>query len=83
MVANGITHNKDKSLIYVGDLFAKSVSVFRRNDLNNSLTQVSHIDTGVGIDNLKFDDQTGNIYAGSLMTMQHNINTVNLYPNHS
>ena len=38
MVANGITHNKDKSLIFVGDLFAKSVSVYRRDASNNSLT---------------------------------------------
>lgn len=68
MVANGLTTNWDKSLIYVGDAFAKSVSVYSRHT-NNSLELVSAIDTKVGIDNLKFDEQTGNIYAGSLANM--------------
>ena len=83
MVANGITHNKDKSLIFVGDLFAKSVSVFKRDVNNNTLTQVSLIDTKAGIDNLKYDDTTGNIYAASLQSMRHNMNTIALYPNRS
>jgi len=36
-MANGITHNKDKSEIYVADTFDKTVSIFKRNN-DNSLT---------------------------------------------
>ena len=58
MMPNGITHNTDKSQIYVVDVFAKSVSVFNRNAVSNVLTPLVEIKTRHGFDNIKFDDVT-------------------------
>jgi len=58
------------------------VQVYQRHG-NNSLELVSAIDTKVGIDNLKFDERTGNIYAGSLAKISSNVDTVSDYPNQS
>lgn len=65
--ANGITHNKDFSLIFVADSsLDRSVRVFERDKATNELTQKSYIYMSHMIDNLKYDDLTGHVYGGTL-----------------
>ena len=62
---NGITLNTEKSELYVADMFDKTVSIFQRNRENGELTHQTTIKTLHAVDNIKFDDETGKIYAGT------------------
>ena len=83
MFANGITHNKDRSLFYIGDTFEKTIYIFKRNITTNALNIVHIQDVGHGVDNLKFDIEDNKVYAGVLHSVYHQMQVVDKYPDTS
>ena len=73
MFANGITHNKDRSLFYIGDTFEKTIYIFRRNTTTNALTIVHIQDVNHGVDNLKFDNEENKVYIGVFHSLYHQL----------
>lgn len=69
LMANGITTNKDYSLIFVNDATGKSIRVLERNKESNKLTFKKEIPIIEFTDNVKYDDLTGNIYGGAMTNM--------------
>ena len=65
--ANGITHNQDYSKIFVADF--KSIAVFDRDASTNNLTERTRVEVPNLVDNLKFDDITGNVYGGTVNSL--------------
>ena len=57
-MANGITSNPDKSLIFVMEVLAKIMTVYARNTVDNSLSKVASHDTVFGLDNIFYDPQS-------------------------
>ena len=65
-MANGITSNADKSLIFVMEILQKTLNVYARNMEDNSLSKIAAHDTVFGIDNIFYDQQSNDILgAGS------------------
>jgi len=62
--ANGITHNNDYSKIFVSD--HKTISVFDRDASTNDLSGRADVLVSNVVDNLKFDDVSGNVYGGTI-----------------
>jgi len=83
MFANGITHNKDRTLFYIGDVFEKAIYIFKRNITTNALNIVHIQDIGHGVDNLKFDNEENKVYAGVLHSVYHQMQVVDKYPDTS
>ena len=63
--ANGITFNSDKTELYVADMFDKSVSAYSRDPTTGELRHLQTLRIWHAVDNLKFDHESGNIYAGT------------------
>ena len=63
--ANGITVNRDRSLIFVNDPSEKLVTVLRRGD-NFQLVKESVIKLPIAADNIEFDDEAGEILIGTI-----------------
>ena len=78
--ANGITHNADYSKIFVSSW--KSITVFDRDSTTNNLAGRITIHVPNVVDNIKYDDVTGNIYGGTLNNMFSSFIT-NPYPKES
>jgi len=72
--ANGITHNADYSKIFVASW--KSITVFDRDSMTNNLSGKNTIPIPNFVDNIKFDDITGNVYGGTI----HNLWPLLKYP---
>lgn len=62
--ANGLTHNADFSKIFVAD--QKKLFVCDRNSATNALEVQTMLELPSYVDNLKFDDASGNIYGGAV-----------------
>jgi hypothetical protein len=73
-MANGITFNTDKTRIYVADLFDKTVTIFKRDPSTNKLSRLRTVFINHLPDNIKFDHETGRIYAGALERGYHLFN---------
>jgi hypothetical protein len=73
-MANGITFNTDKTKIYVADLFDKTVTIFKRNTSTNKLSRLRTVSINHLPDNIKFDHETGRVYAGTLERGYHLFN---------
>ena len=63
--ANGITFNSDKTELYLADMFDKSISTYSRNPTTGELRHQKTLRIWHAVDNLKFDNESGNIYAGT------------------
>ena len=55
--ANGITSNRDASLVFVNDPLEKRITVLGRDPGSGLLTKQGEIKLPVGADNIEFDDQ--------------------------
>lgn len=64
VMANGMTHNPDYSKIFVADSMGRTVTVFDRDASTNNLSGRTTIGIASVIDNIKFDDVSGNVYGG-------------------
>jgi len=73
-MANGITFNTDKTRIYVADLFDKTVTILKRNPSTNKLSKLRTVFINHLPDNIKFDHETGRVYAGTLERGYHLMN---------
>lgn len=74
--ANGLTHNGDFSKIFVAD--HKTINVFDRDASTNDLSGRTTVVTPHFVDNIKYDDVSGNVYGG---TINHLMNAAkNEYP---
>jgi hypothetical protein len=78
--ANGITHNTDYSKIFVASW--KSVTVFDRDSATNNLSGRTTIHVPNLVDNIKYDDITGNIYGGTMNNLWSSL-IKNPYPKES
>jgi len=79
IAVNGITHNIDYSKIFVSD--SKEITVFDRDASTNVLSGRDTIHFSNFVDNLKFDDLSGNIYGGTLNNLRYMLQ--NKYPEES
>ena len=62
--ANGINMSLDGSIIYVAETIARKISVYSRNNENNTLTFKREILLGSGVDNIELDNN-GSLWIGS------------------
>jgi len=62
--ANGITHNEDYSKIFVADW--KSITIFDRDTQTKNLSGRKIVKLPNFVDNIKFDDVSGNVYGGTI-----------------
>lgn len=63
-MANGINISRDKKTVYCAETIGQKLNVYRRNQLDNSLSLVESIELDSGLDNIEID-LNGNLYIGS------------------
>jgi len=69
--ANGITHNNDYSKIFVAD--HKTITIFDRNPSSNELEGRRTIVVPNLVDNVIFDDVSGNVYGGTINNLWYTV----------
>jgi len=63
-MANGINISRDKKTVYCAETIGQKLNVYRRNQLDNSLSLTKSIELDSGLDNIEID-LNGNLYIGS------------------
>lgn len=66
---NGITSNWDNSKIYVGTSAGGELLIYDRKS-NNKLHLSESLFTGLSIDNISVDEQTGEIYCAGMYILK-------------
>lgn len=69
VMANGIAQNGDGTLILVADSMGKEVRVFERNKETNELRVKQKVPVAHLIDNVKYDEVSGNYYIGAVTNL--------------
>ena len=63
-MANGINISRDKITVYCAETIGQKLNIYRRNQLDNSLSLLESIKLDSGLDNIEID-LDGNLYIGS------------------
>jgi arylesterase/paraoxonase len=63
-MANGINVSRDKKIVYCAETIGQKLNIYRRNQLDNSLSLLESIEIDSGLDNIEID-LDGNLYIGS------------------
>jgi len=64
--ANGITLSGDGNTVFVNDPVDKRITEMARDKVSGRLTKSSIINLPVAVDNIEFDDQSGDIIVGTI-----------------
>jgi hypothetical protein len=72
VMANGITANTDRSRIYVNDLPLLKMRVYERLQ-DGALRPSEAVTLPHAVDNIEYDDATGDVLMGSLPTLHANM----------
>jgi len=63
-MANGINVSRDKKIVYCAETIGQKLNIYKRNQLDNSLSLLESIGIDSGLDNIEIDI-AGNLYIGS------------------
>jgi len=69
IMANGMTTNADQSKIFVADTIGKTITVFDRDASTNDLNGRTSVMLSNAVDNIKFDEESGNVYGAGISNM--------------
>jgi len=76
--ANGITLSGDGSTVYVNDPADKLITVMARNKDSGRLSKSSTIELPVAVDNIEYDDQSGEIIVGTIPDLKSALKKLNV-----
>jgi hypothetical protein len=79
VMANGMTTNTDHSKIFVSDTVGKTITIFDRDTSTNDLNGRTSVMLSKAIDNIKFDEVSGNVYGGGMSNQFHCFRNHELY----
>jgi hypothetical protein len=74
--ANGITISPDGSTVYVNDPADKAIAIMARNKDSGKLSKTSSINLPVAVDNIEYEDQSGEIILGTIPDLKAAIRKV-------
>ena len=80
VMANGMTTNADQSKIFVADTIDKTITVFDRDASTNDLNGRTSVMLSSAIDNIKFDEESGNVYGAGMSNLFHSFRNHELSP---
>jgi len=76
--ANGISLSGDGSTVYVNDPIDKRITVMARNKDSGRLSKSSTIELPVAVDNIEYDDHSGEIIVGTIPDLKSAMNKLNV-----
>jgi len=76
--ANGITLSGDGNTVFVNDPVDKRITVMARDRVSGRLSKSSIINLPVAVDNIEFDDQSGEIIVGTIPDLKSAVKKIDV-----